>query len=108
MKNLIARLSIRFRLLMGFWILGTFLLGVLAVSWWTLNHVQSNAQLIIDMYEPQVDRMTRVELLMVKISLEARHAILSADDPAELKAAVQRIAHDRHRLVNLVLSLIHI
>jgi|GEM_PF-2067685 len=102
MKNLIARLSIRFRLLMGFWILGTFLLGVLAVSWWTLNHVQSNAQLIIDMYEPQVDRMTRVELLMVKISLEARHAILSADDPAELKAAVQRIAHDRHRLVNLV------
>jgi signal transduction histidine kinase/CheY-like chemotaxis protein len=102
MKNLISRLSIRFRLLLGFWLLGTLLLGVLAVSWWTLNHVQSNAQQIIDMYEPQVDRMTRVELLMVKISLEARHAILSADDPSELQAAVQRIAHDRQRLVQLV------
>lgn len=102
MKDLISRLSIRFRLLFGFWLLGIFLLGVLAVSWWTLNHVQSNAQQIIDMYEPQVDRMTRVELLMVKISLEARHAILSADDPSELEAAVQRIAQDRHRLVKLV------
>ena len=79
MKNLFSRLSIRFRLLLGFWLLGSLLLGVVAVSWWTLNHVQSNAEQIIDMYEPQVDRMTRVELLMVKISLEARHAILSAN-----------------------------
>jgi signal transduction histidine kinase len=102
MKNLITRLSIRFRLLLGFWLLGSLLLGVVAVSWWTLNHVQSNAEQIIDMYEPQVDRMTRVELLMVKISLEARHAILSANDPAELQAAMDRIANDRQRLVNLV------
>ena len=102
MKNLFSRLSIRFRLLLGFWLLGSLLMGVVAVSWWTLNHVQSNAQQIIDMYEPQVDRMTRVELLMVKISLEARHAILSANDPAELKAALDRIAKDRQRLVDLV------
>jgi signal transduction histidine kinase/CheY-like chemotaxis protein len=102
MKNLFSRLSIRFRLLLGFWLLGSLLLGVVAVSWWTLNHVQSNAEQIIDMYEPQVDRMTRVELLMVKISLEARHAILSANDPAELKAAMERIANDRQRLVELV------
>jgi len=102
MKNLISRLSIRFRLLLGFWLLGSLLFGVVVVSWLTLNHVQSNAQQIIDMYEPQVDRMTRVELLMVKISLEARHAILSANDPAELKAAMDRIANDRQRLVDLV------
>jgi signal transduction histidine kinase/CheY-like chemotaxis protein len=102
MKKMISRLSIRFRLLLGFWLLGSLLLGVVAVSWLTLNHVQSNAEQIIDMYEPQVDRMTRVELLMVKISLEARHAILSANDPAELKAAMDRIANDRQRLVDLV------
>ena len=102
MKNFFSRLSIRFRLLLGFGLLGSLLMGVLTVSWWTLNHVQSSAQQIIDMYEPQVDRMTRVELLMVKISLEARHAILSANDPAELKAALDRIAKDRSQLVNLV------
>ena len=60
MEHLISRLSIRFRLFLGYSLLGGLLLGVVAVSWLTLNHVQSNAKLIIEMYEPQVDRMTRV------------------------------------------------
>jgi signal transduction histidine kinase/ActR/RegA family two-component response regulator len=102
MRDFFSRLSIRFRLLLGFGLLGSLLLGVLSVSWLTLNHVQSNAQLIIDMYEPQVDRMTRVELLMVKISLEARHAILSANDPQELADAMERIGNDRRHLVELI------
>ena len=82
--------------------MGSLLFAVVMVSWWTLNHVQSSAKQIIDMYEPQVDRMTRVELLMVKISLEARHAILSAKDPTELAAAIERIGKDRRRLVDLI------
>jgi len=102
MRDFFSRLSIRFRLLLGFALLGSLLLGVVSVSWLTLNHVQSNAQLIIDMYEPQVDRMTRVELLMVKISLEARHAILSANDPRELSDAMERIGNDRRHLVELI------
>ncbi len=102
MTKFFSRLSIRFRLLMGFGLLGALLLGTVSVSWLTLNLVQSNAQQIIDMYEPQVDRMTRVELLMVKISLEARHAILSADHQDELQAALERIGQDRQRLVQLL------
>jgi signal transduction histidine kinase/CheY-like chemotaxis protein len=102
MKSFISRLSIRFRLLMGFGLVGLLLLGVVAVSWLTLNQVQSHAQQIIDMYEPQVDRMTRVELLMVKISLEARQTLLAANDPPELRAALDRIAIDREQLVNLI------
>lgn len=102
MANAFSRLSIRFRLLMGFGMLGALLLSTVAVSWWTLNLVQANAQQIIDMYEPQVDRMTRVELLMVKISLEARHAILSANDPPEMRDALKRIADDRQELVKLI------
>jgi len=102
MKSFISRLSIRFRLLMGFGLMGSLLLGVVAVSWLTLNQVQSHAQQIIDMYEPQVDRMTRVELLMVKISLEARQTILAANDPPELQAALQRINEDREELVELI------
>ncbi|MDV7390144.1 MCP four helix bundle domain-containing protein, partial [Arthrospira platensis SPKY1] len=53
-------------------------------------------------YEPQVDRMTRVELLMVKISLEARQTILAANDPPEIQAAIQRIAQHREQLVKLI------
>ena len=102
MNAFFTRLSIRLRLLIGFALMGILLFGVVSVSWWTLNHVQSSAQQIIDMYEPQVDRMTRVELLMVKISLEARHAILSAKDPLELNAAIERIGKDRNRLVDLI------
>ena len=102
MNAFFTRLSIRLRLLIGFGLMGVLLFGVVSVSWWTLNHVQSSAKQIIDMYEPQVDRMTRVELLMVKISLEARHAILSAKDPLELNAAIERIGKDRNRLVDLI------
>jgi signal transduction histidine kinase len=102
MKSFISRLSIRFRLLMGFGLMGSLLMGVVAVSWLTLNQVQSHAQQIIDMYEPQVDRMTRVELLMVKISLEARQTILAANDPPELRAALDRINKDRQQLVDLI------
>ena len=102
MNIFISRLSIRFRLLIGFGLMGSLLFAVVMVSWWTLHHVQSSAKQIIDMYEPQVDRMTRVELLMVKISLEARHAILSAKGPTELHAAIERIGKDRSRLVDLI------
>ncbi len=102
MTSVISRLSLRFRLLMGFGLMGTLLMGVVAVGWLTLNQVQSHAQQIIDMYEPQVDRMTRVELLMVKISLEARQTILAANDPPELRAALDRILKDRQQLVELI------
>lgn len=102
MKSFLSRLSIQFRLALGFGLLGVLLLGVVAVSWLTLNRVQSNAQQIIDMYEPQVDRMTRVELLMIKISLEARHTILAANDPPELQAALERIQNDREELLSLI------
>ena len=102
MTSVISRLSLRFRLLMGFGLMGSLLMGVVAVGWFTLNQVQSHAQQIIDMYEPQVDRMTRVELLMVKISLEARQTILAANDPPELRAALERIFKDRQQLVELI------
>lgn len=102
MKKYFANLSIRFRLLLGFALLGFFLVGVAALSWLSLNKVQSHAEQIIEMFEPQVDRMTRAELLLVKISLEARHAILSVDDEQELSATLVRVADDRRNLINLI------
>ncbi|RAU18003.1 hypothetical protein DN062_09440 [Nitrincola tibetensis] len=102
MKKYFANLSIRFRLLLGFALLGFFLIGVAALSWLALNKVQSHAEQIIEMFEPQVDRMTRAELLLVKISLEARHAILSVDDEQELSATLVRVAGDRQTLISLI------
>lgn len=102
MKKYFANLSIRFRLLLGFALLGFLLVGIAALSWLALNKVQSHAEQIIEMFEPQVDRMTRAELLLVKISLEARHAILSVDDEQELSATLVRVADDRDNLINLI------
>ncbi len=86
----------------GFGLLCALLFMVVAISWLTLNRVQSHAQQIIELYEPQVDRMTRVEFLMIKISLEARHVILAANDPPELQATLQRISENRRNLVELI------
>lgn len=102
MNKKLSPLSIRFRLLFGFSLLGLLLVSVVAVSWFTLNRVQSHAQQITDMFEPQVDRMTRVELLLIKISLEARHAILSVGDEQELSATLERVSQDRNNLINLI------
>lgn len=102
MNNSFFPLSIRFRLVFGFSLLGLLLACVVAVSWFTLNKVQSHAQQITDMFEPQVDRMTRVELLLVKISLEARHAILSVGDEQELAATLERVHEDRAELIELI------
>jgi len=102
MKSSLSPLSIRARLLSGFGFLVALLASVIAVSWLTLDHVQSRAERIMAKYEPQVDRMAQVEQLMLKISLEARHVILSVDHPAELQAALDRIHQNRHRLLALI------
>jgi len=86
----------------GFGLLCALLFMVVTISWLTLNRVQSRAQQIIELYEPQVNRMTRVEFLMIKISLEARHAMLAANDPPELQATLQRISENRRNLVELI------
>lgn len=102
MNTTFAQRSIRFRLLSGFGLLGAILVGVLVVSWLTLDKVQLQAQQITAKYEPQVDRMTRVELYMVQISLEARQAILAVNDPPELQATLERIDTKRQELLGLI------
>jgi len=94
--------TIKFRIMLGFFTLGFLLSLVVLVSWFTLNHVQSLAKQIIEKYEPQVDRMTKVELLMIKISLESRHAILSANDSSRLNATMDRIHDNRRELLELI------
>ena len=97
-----ARMPIRLKLLINFGLLFALVLGALTVTWVTLNYLQAQAQSIIEQYEPQVDRVARVELLMIRISLEARHAMLAADDPAELQSTFQRIGQFRQEKLRLL------
>ena len=97
-----ARMPIRTKLLINFGLLFALVLSAMAITWITLNYLQSQAQRIIDNYEPQVSRVAQVEVLMIRISLEARHAMLAADDPAELQATFQRIGQFRQEKLNLL------
>lgn len=97
-----ARMPIRLKLLLNFGLLFALVLSAMAITWVTLNYLQSQAQRIIDSYEPQVSRVSQVEVLMIRISLEARHAMLAADDPAELQATLQRIGQFREQKLNLL------
>lgn len=90
--------SIRFKLISSFGALFLLLLCISSLSWVTLERVQSRAQAISDHSVPQVNRMTEVQLLMVKISMEVRHAMLSINSQTELQATFGRIASHRARL----------
>lgn len=96
------RNSIRFRLMLSLGLLVLLLLGVMALSWFTLDHVQSRAQKVSTAIVPQIDRISNAQLLMVKISLEARHAMLAANDPPVQNAALQRIGDNRQKLLKLL------
>ena len=97
-----ARLPIRTKLMLNFGLLFALVLGAMAVTWLTLNQIQTQAERIIERYEPQVSRVSQVELLMIRISLEARHAMLSADNPADLEATLQRIGDFRRQKLELL------
>ena len=97
-----ARLPIRTKLMLNFGLLFALVMGAMGVTWLTLNQIQTQAERIIERYEPQVSRVSQVELLMIRISLEARHAMLSADNPADLEATLQRIGDFRKQKLELL------
>jgi methyl-accepting chemotaxis protein len=97
-----ARLPIRTKLMLNFGLLFALVMGAMGVTWLTLNQIQTQAERIIERYEPQVSRVSQVELLMIRISLEARHAMLSADNPADLEATLQRIGDFRRQKLELL------
>ena len=97
-----SRQSVRFMLLLSFGLLFLLVLGILATFWTTLNHVEALAQKITGTNVPQVTRITEVEKLVIKVSLESRHAMLAINDPPELQAALQRIGEYRQHELKLL------
>lgn len=101
-NTLSLRQSIRFRLILSFGLFFALLVAVMVVSWLTLAKVQSRSEWIANTSFPLVDQITEAQLMMVKISLEARHAMLSANDPFEQKVAFERISEHRSKLIELL------
>ena len=97
-----ARIPMRIKLLLNFGLLFGLVMGAMVVTWLTLNHIEKQAQRITDRYEPQVSRVSQVEMLMIRISLEARHAMLSADNPADLQATLDTIGQLRREKLALL------
>lgn len=96
-----SRQSVRFMLLLSFGLLFLLVIGVMVTFWTTLNHVEALAQRITGINVPQVTRITEVEKLVIKMSMESRHAMLAINDPAELQAALQRIGEYRQHELKL-------
>lgn len=94
--------SIGFRLVLSFGLFFALLVVVMAISWVTLVDVQSRSQRIADTSVPLVAQITEAQLMMVKISLESRHAMLSANDVPEQEAAFKRMGEYRANLIKLL------
>jgi len=97
-----TRLPIRVKLFLNIGLLFSLVLATMTITWLTLNHIENQAQRITSTYEPQVSRVSQVELLMIRISLEARHAMLSANNPADLQATLDTIGQFRREKLALL------
>lgn len=72
------------------------------VSIFVLNKIESNSSRIIEEYEPQLNKISEVEMLMIRISLEARHAMLAFDGSNELEKTFNRIGEFRNKKISLL------
>ncbi len=75
------------------------ILTITGASFWTLERLGSSAERIAQRYAPQLDMISDVQMLMFRISLEARHAML-VTTPAELKATFDRIGGHRQEMLD--------
>lgn len=91
--------SMRIILIANFGIIFALVIGVVAAAALTLSYLQKQAEQITERFEPQVYRMSKIEKLMIYISLDSRHAMLAADDSRELQETLQRIGENRKALV---------
>jgi methyl-accepting chemotaxis protein len=74
------------------------ILVVGALSFATLDRVGGAAQKVADRYAPQLDRISDVQMLMFRISLEARHAMLVEAGP-DRDATFARIGQFRKEML---------
>jgi methyl-accepting chemotaxis protein len=90
MKSSRVRLPIAHKLALIQGLLIAVLVAVAGVAFVTLERVGTSAERVAQRYAPQLDLISDVQMLMFRISLEARHAML-VDSPQELDQTFKRI-----------------
>ncbi|MCX7689112.1 MAG: MCP four helix bundle domain-containing protein, partial [Fimbriimonadales bacterium] len=97
--NVVKRMPVRAKLVAGFVLLILTLIGVSLSSWWTFSLLEGKTQRMGSVYAPQIERIRDVEVLMIRISLEARHAMLSQAGEDRDKS-IGKIVDLRSRMMN--------
>ena len=91
--------SISAKLIISFALLLLSLIGVTALSWRTLDSVEDSARRVATHYAPQLNRISDAQVLMFRLSLEARHAML-VKTPQELEETLQRVGALRKQMLD--------
>jgi len=95
-----AHLSLRQKLIAAFFLLFVALMGTMAGTWWTFDRIDQQADRMAQRYAPQIERISDIQVLMFRISLEARHAML-VTSPEDGAATVGRIVAFREQKMKL-------
>ena len=91
--------SISFRLFLVCGLLVAALLGVSIMAWTSLGSVHDTAGMVGDIRTQQLQRIAQVELNVTRVSLQLRHAMLSAKNPQAVNETLADIAEKR-RLID--------
>jgi methyl-accepting chemotaxis protein len=94
-----ARIPIHRKLAIIYGLLMAALVAVTALTWAALDRVGSTAERVATRYAPQLDLISDVQMLMFRISLEARHAML-VETPEQREATFQRIGQNRQQMLD--------
>jgi methyl-accepting chemotaxis protein len=94
-----ARIPIGRKLALIQGLLLTVIVIVATVAFATLDRVAGTAERVAERYAPQLDRISDVQMLMFRISLEARHAMLVEAGP-DRDATFQRIGQFRQEMLD--------
>jgi methyl-accepting chemotaxis protein len=93
------RLPVRRKLALSFGLLFFTLVCTTAASWVALTQIESQAEKLAQRYAPQIERISDVQVLMFRISLEARHAMLVTNEQ-ERAATIGRIVRFRQEMLD--------
>jgi len=102
--NTAVRLPIGKKLLLIQGLLLAVTMVIAAMAFTTLDQVGGAAKRVGETYSPQLDRISDVETLMFRISLEARHAML-VETAAERDATFKRIGSFREEMLSKLKTL---
>ncbi|MEI7445620.1 MAG: methyl-accepting chemotaxis protein [Burkholderiales bacterium] len=95
------RIPVGLKLVLSFGFMLLALVAVSVLAWTTLDRIERAAQRVTERYVAQLTRISDAQSLMLRMSLEARHAMLETE-PAARRATVARIVEARTRQLELL------